>query len=295
MGKYFKYVGGLDDPTQLLKRILITFIIIVIAFILYRIISYFINKYVKDGKKGSFITRVVRLIIILIAIFFVFRAWLHSEHSLLIAIGILFAIVSLSLKDLIVNIAAWAYILSTKIINHGDRIEIDGVKGDVHEIDLFQIYILEMGNILDSSLPSGRIVSIPNKFIFEKKVYNYSRNSDFIWQEAYVTIPFDYDREKALKVAGQASYDAYLDIKAEFDDEKLESLEKMSDLMDSTEKPLIRADYDVNGVRIYVRYFTHYDDTGKNKSRMQFALYDAFTKNNIPMIHPKWFRDIANE
>lgn len=292
MSRYFDYMGNLDDPSVFLKSIILTFGVIILSFVIYRVLSYLIDKYVKDGKKGSFITRVVRLLLTLLAIFVVFRLWFDTANSLMIAVGLLFAIVSLSLKDLIVNIAGWAYMISTRIVDHGDRVEIDGVQGDVFDIDLFETYVTEIGDLIDSDTPTGRVVSFPNKFIFEKKLYNYSRNSNFIWQEVYVTIPFDFDREKALKEAGKATYEAYTNMKNEYDDEVLEQLDKMTDLLESTEKPQIRAQYDVNGVRIYVRYFTHYNDTGKNNSRMQFAIVDAFNKNNIPMIQPKWIRDI---
>lgn len=291
MGRYFDYMGNLDDPSVFMKRIVFTFGFIILSFAIYRFIEFLINRYVKDGKKGSFATRTIRLIIVLLTIFTVFRLWFDTENSLMIAVGLLFAIVSLSLKDLIVNVAGWAYMLSTRIVDHGDRIEIDGVQGDVFDIDLFETYVTEVGDLIDSDTPTGRVVSFPNKFIFEKKLYNYSRNSNFIWQEVYVTIPFEYEREKALRVAGKATYDEYVDIRSEYDEEVLEQLAKMTDLLDSTDKPQIRAQYDLNGVRIYVRYFTHYDDTGKNNARMQFALVDSFNNNNIPMVQPKWIRD----
>lgn len=292
MGRYFDYMGNLDDPMVFIKRIILTFGIIILSFVIYRIIAFLINRYVEDGKKGSFATRTIRLIIALLSVFVVFRLWFDTQNSLMIAIGLLFAIVSLSLKDLIVNIAGWAYMLSTRIVDHGDRIEIDGVQGDVFDIDLFETYVTEIGDLIDSDTPTGRVVSFPNKFIFEKKLYNYSRNSNFIWQEVYVTIPFDFDRDKALRVAGKATYEEYVEMRSEYDEEVLEELKKMTDLLDSTDKPQIRAQYDLNGVRIYVRYFTHYDDTGKNNSRMQFALVDSFRENGVPMIQPKWIRDV---
>ncbi len=291
MSTYFEYLqSGIEDPKIFVQKILITIAFFVIAHLIYRLLSFLIDRYVSDGKKTRLFTRIIRLIIIIISLLLFMRIWFSTKNSLIIAVGIVLAIVSLSLKDLIVNIAGWAYMNSTKIIEHDDLVEIDGVSGHVVDIDLFEIYLSEVGNIIDSATPTGRMVSVPNRFIFEHKLYNSTRDFDFVWNEAYVTIPFDFDRDEALEVAGKAIYDEYLGIMEEYDKEDMERIKKMSDMIDATEKPQIRAQYDVHGCRIYVKYLTPSEDTGKNAARMHFALVDSFMKHDVPIITPKWIR-----
>lgn len=60
--------------------------------------------------------------------------------------------------------------------------------------------------------------------------------------------------------------------------------------MSGDAKPKIRATLDPNGVRIYIQFFTAYDEIGKNKMIMENALYDALLANGFTFPSPQYIR-----
>jgi len=72
------------------------------------------------------------------------------------------------------SIAGWLLILIRRPFGVGDRIEINGIKGDIIDIRLFQTSLLEIGNWVHADQSTGRIVHFPNSFVFKAENYNYS-------------------------------------------------------------------------------------------------------------------------
>src|SRR5947209_3590836 len=82
------------------------------------------------------------------------------------------------------------------------------VRGDVVALGFMQTTIMEMGEPppVQSASPAmwvhsrqftGRIVTISNSEIFDKPVYNYTREFPYIWDEIHVPITYQADRVKA--------------------------------------------------------------------------------------------------
>lgn len=108
--------------------------------------------------------------------------------------------IALALQEVILSMAGWVLILMRRPFEIGDRIELNSVKGDVIDIRLFQTSLLEIGNWIDADQSTGRIVNIPNSFIFKYQNYNYSRGFEFIWHEIPVLVTFESDWKVAKEI-----------------------------------------------------------------------------------------------
>jgi len=121
------------------------------------------------------------------------------------------------LQRFIIAIAGYLVILRGKTFSIGDRIIIGGVRGEVIALDFFQTTVLEMGqpaSIESEEKPAvwvmarqytGRIVTVANGVIFERPVFNYSRDFPFIWEELDVGIGYDGEHEKAERILLEAA------------------------------------------------------------------------------------------
>jgi small-conductance mechanosensitive channel len=99
-----------------------------------------------------------------------------------------------------VNLAGWLFILSRQPFKIGDRVEMDGQRGDVIDIRLFQFTLNEIGNWVDADQSTGRIIHIPNGTVFTKSQANYSQGFSHIWHEINITITFESDWSLAKKI-----------------------------------------------------------------------------------------------
>lgn len=117
-----------------------------------------------------------------------------------LAIGLLTAGITITLQEIILSIAGSFYIFLVKVYKPGDRIEINGIKGDVIDIDSVYTTMMEIGEWVSSDNYSGRIVKLSNAFVFKGPVYNYSRDFPFVWDEFNLPIRYGSDIELAKSI-----------------------------------------------------------------------------------------------
>ena len=112
-----------------------------------------------------------------------------------LAIGLLSAGITITLQELILSIAGSFFIFFVRVYKPGDRIEINGIKGDVIDVDSIYTTMMEIGEWVTSDNYSGRIVKLSNAFVFKGPVYNYSQDFPFVWDEFNLPIRYGSDME----------------------------------------------------------------------------------------------------
>jgi small-conductance mechanosensitive channel len=154
--------------------------------------------------------------------FVVVAIWLRSGPQLTAVVGWIAAGLAIALQRVITAFAAYVIVLRGNIYTVGDRITIGGVRGDVVELGFMQTTVMEMGQApgersddpsmwVHARQYSGRLVRITNDKIFDKPVYNYTRDFPYLWDEMTIPIPYGRDYRKveslmldvARKHAGQ--------------------------------------------------------------------------------------------
>lgn len=197
-------LGFLEDSIGLgeaaIYRLGSSFAIAIGLFVLNRVLNRIAAKWGKEPK-GSFRARkIIGYVTGILAGILIGGVWLESVGAFTTFLGLLSAGVAIALRDVVADIAGWSFILIRKPFDLEDRIESMGIKGDVVDIRLFKTTILEVGNWVDAEQSTGRIVHLPNKFVFAEPIANYSRGFHYIWNEIKVLITFesDWERAKAL-------------------------------------------------------------------------------------------------
>jgi len=104
------------------------------------------------------------------------------------------------LKDLLVNLAGWIFIIWRKPFEVGDRIQIGNQSGDVIDIRIFQFTLMEIGNWVDADQSTGRVIHIPNGKVFTEPQANYHKGFQYIWNEVPVLVTFESNWKKAKEI-----------------------------------------------------------------------------------------------
>jgi len=139
-------------------------------------------------------------IAVFFAVLLIGRIWIQGLQTLMTFMGIMSAGLVLALKDPIVNLAGWIFIVWRRPFESGDRIQIGESTGDVVDIRIFQFSLIEVGNWVDADQSTGRIIHVPNGMLFTKALANYSAGLEYIWNEIPVLVTFESDWEKAKKI-----------------------------------------------------------------------------------------------
>jgi small-conductance mechanosensitive channel len=128
------------------------------------------------------------------------RIWFQGLGSLSTFIGLLTAGVAIALKDALVNLAGWVFIVWRHPFEVGDRIEVGDVAGDVIDQRIFQFTLMEIGNWVHADQSTGRVIHVPNGRVFTDALANYSKGFQYIWDEVGVLVTFESDWQKAKKI-----------------------------------------------------------------------------------------------
>lgn len=198
--KYIEKISKLFNIDEIyigliLKTIIIIFLILVVEKIGIRII-----KRTRDSKKEYNYTKKYKLIIRIIILSAIIIVWGKYIKNFLTLISLVSAAFTIAIRDLIFNYFCGIYIKIVKPFVVEDRIEINGYKGDVVNINTMNFEILEVSNVDTTGQSTGIIIHLPNSIIFNYPLKNYNKAFKYIWDEITIRIPLDYDVNKAKKV-----------------------------------------------------------------------------------------------
>lgn len=171
--------------------------VIVIVAVAQRLVLTVVFRRVHDVRARYRWRKTTSYFAVPIALLIVGRIWFAGFESLATYLGLVSAGIAIALKDPLVNLAAWGFIMWRRPFDVGDRVQIGGHAGDVIDLRIFQFTLLEIGNWVDADQSTGRIIHVPNGKVFTESLANYSKGFNYIWNEIPVLITFESNWQKA--------------------------------------------------------------------------------------------------
>ena len=191
-------VLGLSPETQV--KLLVSLVVVVALVVGRRLLLRVIEARIDSravlyrwAKASGYAVFVIGLLVIM-------QVWFSAIRSLGTFLGLVSAGLAIALKDLVADVAGWAFILWRKPFELGDRIEIGGQAGDVVDIRVFAFTVMEIGNWVSADQSTGRIIHMPNAKVFTESLANYTAGFSFIWNELGVLVTFESDWRRAKTI-----------------------------------------------------------------------------------------------
>jgi small-conductance mechanosensitive channel len=129
-----------------------------------------------------------------------------------LSVGLPLAALIIVLQKPLLNLVGWGVLVARRLYKLGDRIEIHNVRGYVTNISLMTTLVREFGGWMAGDTFTGRYVAIPNSYILEKNVYNYTKDTEFIWDEITVSVTYESDHKVAEKYIRDAAEEVVGDL-----------------------------------------------------------------------------------
>jgi small-conductance mechanosensitive channel len=201
LAEWLEETIGLSPEIQ--GKIFISILTILILYVLRGIILRIALRHTRNLQARYRWQKISNYIVVTLIALLVGRVWIEGLRSLATFLGLLSAGVAIALKDPIMNLVGWIFIVWRRPLEIRDRIQIGEHAGDVIDIRIFQFTLLEVGNWVDADQSTGRIIHIPNGKIFTEMLANYSKGFKYIWNEVPVLITFESNWEKAKDIFQQ--------------------------------------------------------------------------------------------
>lgn len=190
-----------------LPNILLSVLIILALWLARNIVVRIIMRRTEDIRTRYVWNKALTYIATLGGIFLVFRLWFGGNpQTLYTYLGFLSAGIAIALKDILTNVAGWIFIMWSRPVDIGDRIQIGEFAGDVIDKSIFHLTIMEIGNWVDADQSTGRVIKVPNSYLFSEAFANYSKGFQYIWDEIEVLITFESNWQKAKKLLSEIAH-----------------------------------------------------------------------------------------
>lgn len=276
---------GYPDRQTLIYNILVTLLILVILWIVRRSTLLLVNKRTHDSKVRYNWRKGTAYAVYGLGIVLVSRVWFEGVTSLTTYLGLLSAGLAVALKDPIVNVAGWLFIIWRRPFEVGDRIQMGDHAGDVIDLRIFQFTILEIGNWVEADQSTGRIIHIPNGKIFTVDQANYSRAFSYIWDELPVLVTFESDWKKTKKILQEIA-----DSQDSLEDDAREKIREASGkylIHYHKLTPRVYTSVLDSGVLLTIRYLCEPRQRRLRQETLWEAILDAFAaESNIDLAYP---------
>lgn len=278
-------------------KVALTLLVVITAMIVRRLLIRFTERQVSDPKTRFRWKKTVSYSVTFVGFLIVARVWFRGFSSITTFIGLLSAGLAIALKDMLVDLAGWVFILWRRPFEVGNRIQIGDHSGDVIDIRPFQFTILEIGNWVKADQSTGRIIHIPNGIVFMQPLCNYDMGFKYIWNEIPVTITFDSDWQKAksilLNIANTNSLALSSEVEAEIRKAARQFLIFYQNLT-----PIIYTSVADSGIVLTIRYLTEIRKRRGSSEDIWEAILNSFAaEKSISLAYPTYrvTRDSSSE
>lgn len=231
------------------------------------------------GKVSAYVAFVVLILVLS-------QIWITAIRGLGTFLGLLSAGLAIALRDVVTNLAGWAFIVLRHPFHVGDRVQAGEHRGDVVDIRLFQFTLLEIGNWVDAEQSTGRVIHIPNATVFSAPLANYTDEFPYVWHELPVLLTFESDWRKAKAILERIVQERAGTIA----DEATRAVRKASRkflIFYTTLTPKVYTDVRDSGVRLTLRFISPVRRRRGFTEELWEAILDAFdAESDIELAYP---------
>lgn len=241
---------GMTPETQI--KLLETLVLLAVLGVLLKLVQRIISWRIEDETGRYLARKTAGYIAGFVGLLVAWKIWMGATDMALY-LGFISAGLAVALKDLLINLMGWLFIMVRQPFKVGDRIAVAGTAGDVIDIRLFAFSLVEIGNWVDADQSTGRIVHVPNGLLFSQAMFNYTQGFNFIWNEIPVTFTFESDWQSAKELLhGIAT--RHSAIQSEFAAREVRKAARKFLIHFHHLTPIVWTDVMDNGVRLTIRY-----------------------------------------
>lgn len=212
-------------------------------------------RYVSDPRRRRQFLVMRRVVIGFLIVVVLVLGFVSEFSSLATFAGFITAGIAVGLQALLLSVAAYFFIIGRYGIRVGDRISVAGVTGDVVDIGLVRLYLMELAGTGLDFYPTGRIAVFSNAVLFQTgtPLFKQIPGTEYAWHEVVVTVAPQGNHKLAqekLVAAVNAVYSRYRDAI----ERQHATIERRVDIQVQAPRPEARIQFADAGLELLVRY-----------------------------------------
>ena len=186
---------------------------------------------------------------------------------------------AVALQSVLVSIVGYFFLIGKYGIRIGDRVQIGEVTGEVIELGLVRLHLMELGGrgLLG---PTGRVVAFANSIVFQVSsgLFKQLHGVNFIWREIVVNLPEGIDYTAAKQKLMAALTDAIKDYSDEIVRQTKEIQRATASDSGGDAQPRVQLSFSAAGVEAHIRYPVHLQNASEIDERVSREVLNVITE-----------------
>ncbi|HEX3820362.1 MAG TPA: mechanosensitive ion channel protein MscS [Candidatus Sulfotelmatobacter sp.] len=240
---------------SLLLRVLAIGLALAVVLILSEIWRRVTFRYVSDPRRRRQFLVLRRIVSGVLIVIILLLGFVSEFSSLATFAGFITAGIAVGLQAVLLSVAAYFFIVGRYGIRVGDRISVAGVTGDVVDIGLVRLYLMELAGTGLDFYPTGRIVVFSNSVLFQSgtPLFKQIPGTEYAWHEVVVKVTPEGNHKAAEEKLLNAVNAVYGGYKEEIERQHA-GIERRVDIQVQVPRPEARLQFADTGLELLVRY-----------------------------------------
>jgi len=267
--------------------------VMLLFFLLFLLTKYLVHRYMVNKDSYYTVNKAANFVFLTVMVLVLLFAYIENVSYMVTVIGFASAGIAIAMKDWFMSLMGWWVIVIGGSIHVGDRVKFtkDGVQfvGDIVDISPLRMTMQEDVTLTSymHNRRAGRIVFIPNNYIFTDMVSNYSHSGlKTVWDGIDFTVTFDSNVEKAVSIAKEVTKKyskGYTDITRK----QLNKLRSHYHIKNTNVEPRIFSFIEPHGMVISAWYLTNAYATLTLRSKISLEIIQRIQeRDDIEIAYP---------
>ncbi len=247
------------ESKYLLRSVLLRVLAIVVALGVILVLSEIWRRvtfrYIGDPRRRRQFLVMRRVVIGFLIVVVLIMGFVSEFSSLATFAGFITAGIAVGLQAVLLSVAAYFFIIGRYGIRVGDRISVAGITGDVVDIGLVRLYLMELAGTGLDFYPTGRIVVFSNSVLFQAgtPLFKQIPGTEYSWHEVVVMIAPGGNHKVAQEKLVAAVNAVYSQYSGEIERQHA-GIERRVDFQLDIPRPGARLQFADTGLELLVRY-----------------------------------------
>ncbi len=244
-------------------RLIFAIAVLIAGFISVKLLIRIFRKGIEKTKlpdlTKQFITNLLSIFLYVIVTLVFLKSLGFDVDSYVVGLSTVIGLVlSLGMKDTFTNIAAGLWVASTRPVDMGETVTVNGQTGKVMSVGIMSTELLT---------PDNQLITIPNQLFWGSSIINMTRMPT---RRASVDVGISYssDVEKAIKIAHDLMREHPL-------------------ILQDPEPSVVTTELANSSVNLQLRAWAKTGDIGTVKNNLTVGIFEAYSKEGIEIPFPQ--------
>jgi small-conductance mechanosensitive channel len=231
-------------------------------------------RYAQDARRRYQFLLLRRIALWCLVVVIVGFAFASELGSLVTFAGLIAAGLAVAMQSVLVSIVGYFFLIGKYGIRVGDRVQIGEVTGEVIDLGLVRLHLMELGG-RGLSGPTGRVVAFANSIVFQVSsgLFKQIHGVNFVWRELTLSLPAGADFASAKEKLSAAVTNVLKGDREEIMRQSKEIQRATASSSAGDAQPRVQLSFSATGVDAHIRYPVHLQNAAEIDERVSQSVF----------------------